>query len=142
MKSLKNAWDEKLEKWQRRHFGQTVKKKTFVRLLSEIWTDLRPEVIESGFAKGGIYPFNRGVISEDMYDPAALRHKNADPQVLTHSRSTNPTPESYQDFEAIAEPDPSSANDFSLDFDGSSVNGGVLPVEPCPSASTLEKRTF
>lgn len=73
MKSLKNEWDNKLVQWQKRHFGQKLKKSSFVTLFSKLWNELKPQVIKSGFEKSGIHPFDRNVIPENMYDPAALR---------------------------------------------------------------------
>lgn len=56
------------------------KKAIFITLFSTLWTELKPAVIMSGFQKGGIYSFNRHVIPENSYDPAALRRWNMSQQ--------------------------------------------------------------
>lgn len=82
-------------------------------LIKETWDETSPSIIQSGFKKGGIYPFDDTVISQDKFDPAALNRwkqsQNEDSHVtaeaeITHSpvespseanlalREVNPTP--------------------------------------------------
>lgn len=89
MKSLKDAWDFKLVEWQKRNFGQKLKKSIFITLFSTLWTELKPAVIMSGFQKGGIYPFSRHVIPENSYDPAALRRWNMIQQADKHKSASS-----------------------------------------------------
>lgn len=72
-KSLKTKWDYNLTQWQRTHEGQKIPKKIFSKLVSDIWKELRPEVICSGFRKGGIVPFNPDIIEKEQYDPLAYQ---------------------------------------------------------------------
>ncbi|KAF6215878.1 hypothetical protein GE061_000213 [Apolygus lucorum] len=90
MKNLKDVWDVKLLEWQKRHYGQKLKKANFVSLFSKVWADLQPDCIISGFREGGIYPFNRDLIPENSYDPAALRRWKMKQQVdLQNSASSS-----------------------------------------------------
>lgn len=75
-KSLKTSWDGKLVKWQRQNPGKKIIKKSFSLLIKETWDETSPLIIQSGFKKGGIYPFDSTVISEEKFDPAALRRWN------------------------------------------------------------------
>ncbi|KAJ8880413.1 hypothetical protein PR048_016882 [Dryococelus australis] len=53
--------------------GQKFPKKEFVKLLSTLWRELDPNIIQSGFRKGGIYPFNRDIIPEERSDKQRLQ---------------------------------------------------------------------
>lgn len=72
-KSFKSTWDEKLVRWQRLHVGTKLPKQEFSKLVGQVWMELSPNVIKSGFRKGGIFPFNQNVIPEETYDPLALK---------------------------------------------------------------------
>lgn len=72
-KSLKTIWDKNLVKYQRQNVGVKLHKKAFAEMFAETWNQTSPKVIQSGFKKGGIYPFNAGVIPEGKFDPAALK---------------------------------------------------------------------
>nr|XP_029709500.1 uncharacterized protein LOC109411362 [Aedes albopictus] len=72
-KPLKQDYDDAVIKWQRRNYGTKMSKNAFSNMISRIWTDCNPQLIKSGFKKGGIYPFDNDVISENNYDPAALK---------------------------------------------------------------------
>lgn len=72
-KSFKQAWDENLISWQRKNHGQNIPKNVFSEYILEVWTKLDRRVIENGFAKAGIYPFNRTVVPKSAYDPEAFR---------------------------------------------------------------------
>ncbi|KAJ8895734.1 hypothetical protein PR048_001072 [Dryococelus australis] len=53
--------------------GQKLPKKEFVKLLSTLWQELVPNIIKSGFLKGGIYPFNQDMIPEERFDKLCLQ---------------------------------------------------------------------
>lgn len=72
-KSLKDKWDSKLVHWQRQHPGKKIIKKTFSTLIQEVWNDANPCIIQNGFKKGGIYPYNQNVIQRHSFDPLAFR---------------------------------------------------------------------
>ena len=72
-KSMKNNWDKKMIEWGRRHIGLIMPKREFSNHVSQIWRELTHEVIQSGFRRGGIVPFNRYVIPESKFHPAALK---------------------------------------------------------------------
>lgn len=73
MKSLKVSWDENLVRWQRMNIGTALPKKEFAYIISNTFDQLESSVIQNGFRKGGIYPFDDGVISDDKFDPDSLR---------------------------------------------------------------------
>lgn len=66
-KSFKCKWDEKLVTWQRNHIGQKLPKKVFSQFLCDTWKSISPDVISNGFRKGGIFPFNQNIISEESF---------------------------------------------------------------------------
>lgn len=72
-KPIKDRWDAKLVKWQREHPGKKILKKTFSVLTKTIWKETDPVVIQHGFRKAGIYPFNDQVITPEKFDPSAYK---------------------------------------------------------------------
>ncbi|KAF5299162.1 hypothetical protein FQA39_LY02335 [Lamprigera yunnana] len=42
-------------------------------MIGNLWQELNPQVIQNGFRKGWIVPFNRNIISADKYDPLAFQ---------------------------------------------------------------------
>lgn len=72
-KSLKTAWDKKLVVWQRINQGKKMPKKIFSELLREVWLETKPEIIQNGFKKAGISPFNPEVIPNATYLPSAFK---------------------------------------------------------------------
>lgn len=75
-KALKVKWDCKLITWQRQHVGCKLPKKLFSQFLGETWKQIDAEVIQNGFKKAGIMPFNKYVVTQDKFDPAALKRWN------------------------------------------------------------------
>ncbi|KAI4455723.1 hypothetical protein MML48_9g00008282 [Holotrichia oblita] len=53
--------------------GTKNSKKKLAQTIGELWLSLKPEIIQNGFRKAGIAPFNRGVISKDKYDPLSWK---------------------------------------------------------------------
>lgn len=47
-------------------------KREFSALLGKIWQELDEQIIVNAFKMAGIVPFNPTVISEDLFDVAAL----------------------------------------------------------------------
>lgn len=72
-KSFKTKWDKKLVEWQRHNVGTKMPKKVFAQTFAETWAETSSDVIQSGFKKTGIHPFNSEVVPEDKYDPSAYR---------------------------------------------------------------------
>ncbi|XP_071056436.1 jerky protein homolog-like [Onthophagus taurus] len=72
-KSLKTRWDAKLVEWQRKNVGVKIPKCIFSKLIGEIWTDTKPEIIINGFVKAGISPINRNVVPVELFDPTAIQ---------------------------------------------------------------------
>lgn len=70
MKSLKSGWDVHLDKRQKHNADEKLSKKDFSKILSSLWKNLDPKVIQSGFMKAGIYPFNDQAILESAFDSA------------------------------------------------------------------------
>lgn len=68
-KPLKLMWDENLTKWQRKNYGNKLPKSTFSSILSKIWLQLDPAILQSGFKKAGIVPFSDSVIPAERYEP-------------------------------------------------------------------------
>lgn len=71
MKPMKDKWDSELVKWQRLHVGAKLPKQEFARLITMIWNDLNPVIIQNGFRKTGIYPVNRHVINKEKFDSSS-----------------------------------------------------------------------
>ena len=59
--------------WQRQNVGRKLPKSIFSKFLGETWEKLSPEIIQSGFIRGGIYPFDKTVVPEEKFCPEALR---------------------------------------------------------------------
>lgn len=72
-KPFKDAWDQEMVKWQRTHNGQKLPKDEFSRIVGKVWEALNPDIIKNGFAKSGIYPFNRDAVPEHKLDPDAVK---------------------------------------------------------------------
>jgi len=89
-KSLKATWDTKLVKWQRCNPGKKIIKKTFSRLIKEVWEEASPILIQNGFKKAGICPYDNTVVSKDKYDPAAYKrweNRNSDMHITADAPS-------------------------------------------------------
>lgn len=90
-KSFKCKWDAKLVAWQRHNVGTKMPKNVFAQTFADTWQETSPEVIQSGFRKTGIHPFNGNIITEDMFDKNALkRYKNQ------QSKKTSQNPKSLK----------------------------------------------
>lgn len=72
-KSFKSIWDQRLTEWQRQNIGTKLCKQAFAEIFAETWHRTSPKVIQNGFKKGGIYPFNANVIPVEKYDPHAYK---------------------------------------------------------------------
>lgn len=68
MKSMKVHWEDALVRWQRLHTGAKLPKSEFARLLTEIWDNLNPVILQNGFRKTGLYPVDRNAIPKDRFD--------------------------------------------------------------------------
>lgn len=68
MKPMKDSWDRELVKWQRLHVGAKLPKQEFARIITMIWDNLNPVIIQNGFRKAGIYPLNRNAIPKEKFD--------------------------------------------------------------------------
>lgn len=45
----------------------------FSKMIGEIWTENKPEILVSGFTKAGIFPLNRNVVKQDSFDPVVFQ---------------------------------------------------------------------
>lgn len=72
-RSFKTAWDEELVSWQRQNQGMKLPKKIFSEKVRKVWNTITPLVIQNGFKKAGIYPFNASVVPNEKYHPEALK---------------------------------------------------------------------
>ncbi|XP_056636655.1 uncharacterized protein LOC130445153 [Diorhabda sublineata] len=72
-RSLKSRWDTEVIEWQRHHQGQRIPKNHFSKLIGKVWMETNPDIIISGFRKGGIFPYNSEVISKEHFDPLAMK---------------------------------------------------------------------
>lgn len=60
--------------------------------------DIKPNIIESGVRKRGIFPFNKKVIAEEKFDPAALkRYKILHPEEFSNDNLSEHQLESFID---------------------------------------------
>lgn len=71
MKPMKDKWDSELVKWQRLHVGAKLPKQEFARIITNIWDDLNPVIIQNGFRKAGICPLNKDAIPKEKFDSLA-----------------------------------------------------------------------
>lgn len=71
-KGLKDDYDQLLVKWHRR-LPKSLPNCDFAELMSKAWQREPKENIQAGFRKGGIFPFNRKVIPESIFEPGALQ---------------------------------------------------------------------
>ncbi|KAI4460719.1 hypothetical protein MML48_5g00012124 [Holotrichia oblita] len=109
-KSLKTRWDAKLVEWQRKKVGVKIPKSMFSKLIGELWTDTKPEIITNGFIKADICPINRNVIPVELFDPAALQRWKSFQAQKTADESL-PSTSSVQDIDHQMMPLTSSAQD-------------------------------
>lgn len=65
-KSLKSEWDFQLSRHQKHQKGIKIGKRDFSRLLTTMWGETPPALLENGFAKAGIFPYNRQVIDKKI----------------------------------------------------------------------------
>ncbi|XP_054281231.1 uncharacterized protein LOC128998900 [Macrosteles quadrilineatus] len=92
-KGLKSKWDAKLVAWQRTHVGVKIPKRIFSVLIGEVWNSTPATILQSGFKKAGIYPYDCNVVPKEKYDPDILRRyelHEAEAQGLTEN-SPDPT---------------------------------------------------
>jgi len=54
---LKLKWDEEIIKWQHRNYARKLPKSTFSSIISKIWKNISPNIIQNGFQKVRISPF-------------------------------------------------------------------------------------
>ncbi|CAG9136187.1 unnamed protein product [Plutella xylostella] len=87
-KPYKDAWDQEMVKWQRRHKGKKLPKSEFAAIVGKVWENLDPENIKNGFKKSGIYPFNRDAVPEHKLNPEAVRRWKKYNEELTQTRKT------------------------------------------------------
>ncbi|KAL0879311.1 hypothetical protein ABMA27_003090 [Loxostege sticticalis] len=73
MKPLKDRWEDEVIKWQRLHIGAKLPKSEFARILTRIWDELDPLILQNGFRKTGIHPLNRSAIKEEIFNPLTLQ---------------------------------------------------------------------
>ncbi|CAI6355815.1 unnamed protein product [Macrosiphum euphorbiae] len=71
-KSIKTVWDQRLCSWNRSHQGQKLPKQDLSRIICSNWAQLDTKIIENGFRKAGIYPFNRNAVNKSKFDPISL----------------------------------------------------------------------
>lgn len=64
-KSLKNTWDQRLAVYARQTKGKKLEKKKMATVVSEIWTNMDPQIIINGFRKAGIYPINKHIFPRE-----------------------------------------------------------------------------
>lgn len=131
-KSLKSRWDAKLVEWQRKNVGVKIPKRIFSKLIGEIWTETKPEIIINGFVKAGICPINRKVVPVELFDPTAFqRWKSSQAQKIADESLPTPSTSSMQDIEHQVTPSTSSAQDNDqLSMSTSRVyNDGQVPPD-------------
>lgn len=62
--SLKNAWSKAVHTWRMENNGKRLKREDFGPVLEKaIKTTLRPEIIQNGFRKAGLYPFDENAVN-------------------------------------------------------------------------------
>lgn len=72
-----------LTSFQRTHVAMKIPKKEFAALVGTVWTETTEEIVQRGFAKGGVFPFNKQIIPRDKFDPQALKRYDHQLKSLT-----------------------------------------------------------
>ena len=54
-KAFKTTYDQRLTKWARKNVGEKLQKADFVKMISEIWKQADPVLIQKAFASTGVY---------------------------------------------------------------------------------------
>lgn len=72
IKSFKDRWDQLLVQWQRLNVGAALSKREFAKLIGLVWAQIDPQVLQNGFRKAGISPFNPKVVEEKLFDSLQL----------------------------------------------------------------------
>jgi len=94
-KSLKVKWDAKLVTWQRKNTGKKLPKAEFSKIIGNVWTNVPADILKV-FKIGGIFPYNKNCVSEDTFDPTALKKwksKCAQDNYNTNNKEKNNEPE-------------------------------------------------
>lgn len=68
MKPLKDKWEDVVIKWQRLNIGLKLPKPEFARILTNIWNEINPVIIQNGFRRTGAYPVDRNAIPKQLFD--------------------------------------------------------------------------
>ncbi|KAJ2937643.1 hypothetical protein O0L34_g19317 [Tuta absoluta] len=68
MKPLKDKWEDEVIKWQRLNIGTKLPKPQFARILTKVWSEINPVIIQNGFRRTGAYPVDRNAIPKQLFD--------------------------------------------------------------------------
>lgn len=88
-KSVKTTWDQRLCTWNRQHYGKKLPKQELSKIICNIWATLDEKIIQNGFKKAGIYPYNYYTIDPSQFDPLSLSRWNLRNTVVTDQTDIN-----------------------------------------------------
>lgn len=88
-KSVKTTWDQRLCTCNRQHYGKKLPKQELSKIICNIWATLDEKIIQNGFKKAGIYPYNYYTIDPSQFDPLSLSRWNLSNTVVTDQTDIN-----------------------------------------------------
>jgi hypothetical protein len=74
-RTLNLKWDEEIIKWQHRNYAIKLPKSTFSSIISKIWKNISPNIIQNGFQKARIFPLCGNVVLKEQSEPEAKHRR-------------------------------------------------------------------
>ena len=102
-KAFKTTYDQRLTKWARKNVGEKLQKADFVKMISEIWKQADPVLIQKTFASTGVYDpsvperANHAKINRERFDPQKLRAYDAFLEEKKREQAKKPAEKSTAD---------------------------------------------
>lgn len=97
-KSIKTTWDQRLCIWNRNHNGQKLPKQKLSRILCNIWSTLDQQIIQNGFKKAGIYPYDYNTIDPTQFDSLSLSRWNLRNTIESYTLTDINYPSTFEQF--------------------------------------------
>jgi cytidine deaminase len=130
---LKLMWAEEIIKWQRRNYARKLPKSEFSSIISKIWKNISPNIIQNGFKKAGIFPFCDSVVSKEKFEPEAYRRWSS----FKESQEAATMPSTSNAEGAAILPATSNARAATLPSTSHAERAAILPATSNAGAATL-----
>lgn len=141
---IKRIWDEELVEHGKRQMGSgsvKLQKQQFAAFLSNTWNKINQTTILNGFARTGLFPFNREVVKDNWFCPVTLeryrRHVTAKKSTYPASVLSETAPDPVIEMEEYSCREGPSSLDEPMDL--SLPKKPELESEPKPNAMTIVK---